>query len=206
MSRIQKGRFIVLDGVEGCGKSTQAAQLAASLRGQSIPVVLTHEPGGTAIGEGVRSLLLDPAYGEMHEITETLLFCAARAQHMLEVIVPALDSGQTVICDRFTSSTVVYQGYAGGVGIETIHLLNDIATGGVQPDLLIILDIDPAEGMRRKHADRMDRIEGRPLEFHQRVREGFIRHAASLGQRAVVVDGDRAPQDIAADILALVAQ
>lgn len=197
-------RFIVLDGVEGCGKSTQAQLLAQALGSQGVPVVLTYEPGGTAVGEAVRGLLLDPAYADMHELTEAFLFCAARAQHVLEVVRPALEAGKVVICDRFASSTYVYQGYAGGVGAEVVTRLNDVATGGLQPDLLIILDVDPGVGRRRKQGDRADRIEQKPLDFHQAVREGFLDYAARLGDRAVVLDADLDPSVLAARILELV--
>jgi dTMP kinase len=199
-----KARFIVLDGVEGCGKSTQARLLAEALQQQGVKVVLTHEPGGTAVGEAVRGLLLDPAFADMHELTETFLFCAARAQHLLEVIRPALESGKAVICDRFASSTYVYQGYAGGVGPEAVTALNDLATGGLQPDLLIVLDLDPSVGRRRKQSDATDRIEQKPLDFHQAVRDGFLDYAARLGGRAVVLDADLDATVLSERILALV--
>lgn len=197
------GSFIVLDGVEGCGKSTQARLLAAALEQQGVQMVLTHEPGGTAIGEAIRELLLDPD-NEMHELTETFLFCAARAQHVLEVIRPALESGHTVICDRFASSTMVYQGLAGGVGVEQVEALNSYATGGLQPDLLIILDLDPLAGLRRKSAERADRIEMKSMEFHQQVREGFLAYAESLGERAAVIDADRPPEVVAPEVAEVV--
>lgn len=197
-------RFIVLDGVEGCGKSTQAQLLAAALEAEGVPVLLTHEPGGTAIGEAVRKLLLDPDFADMHELTETFLFCAARAQHCLEVIRPALHAGKVVICDRFASSTYVYQGYAGGIGPEAVTALNEVATAGLQPDLLVILDLDPTVGMRRKQGDAADRIERKSLSFHQAVREGFREYAAQLGDRAVVLDADLEAEVLAQRLLALV--
>lgn len=201
---LPEARFIVLDGVEGCGKSTQARLLTDGLIEQGVPVVLTHEPGGTAIGEAVRALLLDTAYDGMHELTETFLFCAARAQHVLETIRPALEAGKIVACDRFASSTYVYQGYAGGIGPTTVTALNDLATGGLQPDLVIILDLDPEVGRRRKRGYREDRIERKPLDFHQAVRDGFLDYAARLGDRAVVLDADLAPAALAERILAQV--
>jgi dTMP kinase len=197
-------RFIVFDGVEGCGKSTQARLLGEALAVRGERVVETLEPGGTAIGEAIRHLLLNPEFGEMHELTEAFLFCADRAQHVLEVVRPALEAGKVVISDRYASSTMVYQGFAGGLGAEAVEVLTWYATKGLQPDLLIVLDMDPAEGVRRKRGDLADRIEQKSLEFHQRVREGFVQYAEHLGGRALVLDGDRPAEVIAADVLALV--
>ncbi|MEI6500679.1 MAG: dTMP kinase [Armatimonadota bacterium] len=197
-------RFIVFDGVEGCGKSTQARLLGEALAALGEQVVETLEPGGTAIGEAIRSLLLNPAFSEMHELTEAFLFCADRAQHVLEVIRPAVESGKIVISDRYASSTMVYQGFAGGLGAEAVEVLTWYATKGLQPDLLIILDIDPGEGVRRKVGDQADRIEQKSQEFHQRVRAGFRQYAEHLGSRAVVLDGDRPAEVIAAEVLGLV--
>ncbi len=199
-------RFIVFDGVEGCGKSTQARLLGEALEAQGHRVMLTLEPGGTAVGEAVRHCLLNPAFEEMHELTEAFLFCADRAQHVLEVVRPALEAGQIVISDRYSSSTTVYQGYAGGVGAETVETLNRIATHGLQPDLLIVLDLDPMVGLRRKRGDLADRIERKSLDFHRRVREGFIAYAESLGPRAVILDADRDQVAIAHNVLELVLQ
>jgi dTMP kinase len=204
--RPSPARFIVLDGVEGCGKSTQAKMLAAALEERGVPTLLTYEPGGTQVGEAIRQLLLNPEFAEMHELTEAFLFCAARAQHVLEVIQPALHAGTTVICDRFASSTMVYQGYAGGLGAEAVEVLNWYATRGLNPDLLVILDLDTTTGQRRKKGQLADRIEQKSLEFHERVREGFLAFAEQQGERAVVLDADRAAEVIAADILQLVAE
>lgn len=197
-------RFIVFDGVEGCGKSTQARLLGEALEAEGRRVVLTLEPGGTAIGEAVRHCLLNPAFEEMHELTEAFLFCADRAQHVLEVVEPALEAGSIVISDRYSSSTIVYQGLAGGLGAETVEMLNNVATRGLQPDLLVVLDLDPIVGLRRKRGDLADRIERKSLDFHRRVRDGFIDYAQSLGDRAVIVDADRDAVAIANDILGLV--
>ena len=193
------GLFIVLDGVEGCGKSTQIRLLADHLRAQGREVVVTVEPGGTPVGQRVRELLLDPQYPEMTPLTEVLLFCASRAQHCDEVIRPALNAGKVVVCDRFASSTIVYQGIAGDVGLAIVRAINAAATGGLEPDLLIVLDLDPAAGMRRKFGDAAasgDRIEEKSLEFHQRVRQGFLDYAAECGPRAVVIAALNPPKRI----------
>ena len=198
--------FIVLDGADGCGKTTQAKLLAEALQRRGVEAILTHEPGGTPAGERIRDVLLSPATGDLNPLTEALLFCADRAQHVLEVVRPALEAGQIVISDRYSSSTTVYQGHAGGVGAETVETLNRIATHGLQPDLLIVLDLDPMVGLRRKRGDLADRIERKSLDFHRRVREGFIAYAESLGPRAVVLDADRDQVAIAHNVLELVLQ
>jgi dTMP kinase len=194
-----KPLFIVLDGVEGCGKSTQVKLLAARLEQDGAQVVVTHEPGGTPVGERIRTLLLDPAYPEMTALTEVMLFCASRAQHCAQIIAPALAAGKMVVCDRFASSTAVYQGYAGGLGMETIVGVNAVATGGLEPDLLVVLDLDPALGMRRKFGEKPahgDRIEEKSAQFHQKVREGFLEYARLRPERSVVVSADAPPEEI----------
>lgn len=196
-------RFIVFDGVEGCGKSTQVRMLAEHLRARGHQVVVTHEPGGTPVGERIRALLLDPGHPEMSPLTELMLFCASRAQHCDQLIRPALAAGRLVICDRFASATVVYQGYAGGLGMEVAEQVNAVATGGLDPDLLFILDLDPAVGLQRKlggHLAGADRIEGKSLDFHHRVREGFLRYAARHPESAVVIPGDGEPQAVHARV------
>jgi len=195
-------RFIVLDGVEGCGKSTQAELLARCLRQRGEQVTLTHEPGSTAVGEAIRSILLDSSL-QMSALTEAFLFCASRSQHMQEVIEPALEAGNIVVCDRFSSATAAYQGYAGGLGLELFRRLDDVATGGRQPDMIIILDIDPAAGRQRKQSatGQPDRIERKGDDYHRRVRAGFLEYACQLGSRAAVVSAVGSPQQIHQAIL-----
>jgi len=195
-------RFIVLDGVEGCGKSTQAELLAQCLRQMGEPVVVTYEPGGTATGEVIRSILLDSSL-QMSALTEAFLFCASRAQHIQEVIEPALEASKIVVCDRFSSATAAYQGYAGGLDLELFKQLDDIATGARQPDMTIILDIDPAAGRWRKQSatGQPDRIERKGDDYHCRVRAGFLEYARQLGSRAAVVSADGSPQQIHQAIL-----
>ena len=195
-------RFIVLDGPEGCGKSTQVQLLARRLQGIGEEVVVTHEPGGTPTGEAIRSILLE-ADLNMGALTEALLFCASRAQHMQDVIMPALQAGKVVVCDRFSASTAAYQGYAGGLGLELFEQLDDVATGGRQPDMTVILDLDAAVGRGRKQAvgTTPDRMERKDDLYHQRVREGFLAYAQRLGERAVVVDADRSFEEVHQQIL-----
>jgi dTMP kinase len=207
------GRFIVLDGVEGCGKTTQAGLLAARLQEKGIPHLLTHEPGGTPLGRRLRHLLLEDE-AQMTSLTEVLLFCADRAEHVASVIVPALLAGRWVICDRFSSSTFAYQVWAGEADQTAFLAVDEIAreplkrvrgeqTGSGQPDLTIILDLDPATGRARKAAPDSppDKIEQRSADYHRRVREGFLRYARDLAGAAVVVAADREPPAILREIL-----
>lgn len=195
-------RFIVLDGVEGAGKSTQLARLAADLRLAGADVLVTFEPGGTPVGAAVRALLLAPEYPEMTPLTEALLFCASRAQHCDEVIRPALDAGRIVLCDRFSASTFAYQGFAGEVGEELIERLDAAATGGLVPDMTIILDLSPEEGLRRKFGPGAppgagaDRIERNTLAFHRRVRDGFHEYARRYPERTAVVDASGTEEEV----------
>ncbi len=196
--------FIVLDGADGCGKTTQAKLLAEALQRRGVEAILTHEPGGTPAGERIRDVLLSPATGDLNPLTEALLFCADRAQHVNTLIMPALQDGKTVVCDRFASSTAVYQGFAGGLGFELVQKLNDIATGGLRPDLLVVLDVDLRTARERMHHGRLDRIEQYSERFHDDVRQGFIEYARLLGERAVVVDGSGSAEDVHEEIMRMV--
>ena len=199
-------RFIVLDGVEGAGKSTQLARVAEALRAAGEDVLVTVEPGGTPVGEAIRALLLAPDYPQMTPLTEALLFCASRAQHVQQVIRPALAEGRLVLCDRFSAATFAYQGHAGGVGEELVVALDEAATGGLVPDMTIILDLPPEEGLRRKFGDgpgdTADRIERNELEFHRRVRAGFHAYARRCPDRTAIIDAARSEDEVFAAICA----
>jgi len=201
-------RFIALEGIDGAGKSTQLARVAAALRLAGADVVVIFEPGGTPVGAAVRELLLAPEYPEMTPLTEVFLFCASRAQHCEEVIRPALDAGRVVLCDRFSASTFAYQGHAGGVGEDLVVRLDAEATGGLVPDMTIILDLPPEEGLRRKFgpgarpgADA-DRIERNTLEFHRHVREGFHEYARRYPERTAIVDASGSEHEVFAAVSA----
>ncbi len=177
-----RGRFISIEGGDGSGKTTQIQLLIKKLEEEGIDILFTREPGGTVISEKIRSLILDPAHIEMKDMTEALLYASARAQLVGEVIKPAIEEGKTVICDRFVDSSVVYQGHARELGIETIEDINSYAIRGLYPDLTILLDIDPDEGLHRKKSQKeLDRMEMQALDFHKKVSEGYrllaIRHA-----------------------------
>ena len=175
---MHKSRFIVLDGPDGCGKSTQTLILAEALTRRAIPIITVRDPGATRVGEKVREILLDRAHTELTPMAECLLFMASRAQLIGERIRPALAAGKTVLCERWVTSTVCYQGYAGGLDPEEIWRLSEGATGGLVPDLTLILDVDAGEGIARL-SSAPDLVESRSIEFHRRVREGFKEIAAS---------------------------
>lgn len=199
-------RFIVLDGVEGAGKSTQLARLAAALTEAGEDVVVTVEPGGTPVGGAIRELLLSPAHA-IAPLTEVFLFCASRAQHCDEVIRPALEAGRVVLCDRFSAATFAYQGHAGEVGEERVLRLDAEATRGLVPDLTIILDLPPGEGFTRKFgaggAAEADRIERNERAFHERVREGFHRYASRFPERTAIVDASGSEDEVFARLCAV---
>ena len=186
-----RGWFITIEGPEGAGKTTQAARLEAHLRDAGIAVIRTREPGGTALGERIRDLLLDVAGGDhrIDPLADALLFSAARRQLVEEVIRPALAVATSVVCARFADSTLAYQGYGSGLPLEDLRALERVATGGLRPDLTILLDLSPEVGLGRKAPDDRTRFElAFDLAFHRRVREGFLDLAAREPDRFAVVD------------------
>jgi dTMP kinase len=197
-----RGRLIAFEGVEGAGKSTQLELLRQALEKAGHRVVTTREPGGTPVGEQVRSILLDRG-SSLSARTEALLFAAARAQLVEQVIGPALQRGEVVLCDRYLDSSLAYQGVGRDLGRDSVAAINRFATGGLLPDLVVLLRLDPAVGLARERGSR-DRIEGQDLEFHQRVARGFLDLAAAAPERFVVVDGAQAVDQIAAEVRAAV--
>jgi dTMP kinase len=203
-----RGAFITFEGPEGCGKTTHAGALAARLDAAGKAVVRVREPGGTATGEAIREILQHHGSGEpLHPETELFLFEACRAQLVRDVIHPALDAGKWVVCDRFADSTLAYQGAGRGLAFERLVALNDTATGGLSPDLTFLLDVDPAEGLRRAIArrtrtdgNRPDRFEDEAMDFHVRVREGFLSLARLHPERIVVLDTRRAADAVDEDV------
>jgi dTMP kinase len=195
------GLFIAFEGVEGCGKSTQIIHLKHYLESQGYDVMITREPGGTPIGEAIRSVLLEPAYQAMTAMTEVLLYEAARAQHVAERIRPALAAGQIVLSDRFADSTTAYQCGGRGLSREWIERLHTIAADGLWPDLTVVLDVPVAMGLERAEQESpRDRIESEPLAFHERVREAFLTLAKAEPHRVKVIDGTRNAEVVAAEI------
>lgn len=194
--------FITFEGPEGCGKSTQAQLLANALIGQGIKVKLTREPGGDPVSEEIRRILLDGADHSVTDRTEVLLYEAARAQHTEHVIRPHLADGFVVICDRFTDSTVAYQGYGSGLDLQMIRLLNSFATGGIEPDITLLLDIDTETGLKRQQ--EWNRMERKAVEYHRRVRQGFLEEARLHPERIIVLDASEDIESIHRRILAIV--
>lgn len=181
------GLFITFEGGEGCGKSTQSRLLLKKLEQQNVPVVLTHEPGGTALGNELRKTLKRKQGSSISPQAELFLLAASRAQLVSELIRPALEKGKVVLCDRFTQSTMVYQGYGRGLDFTAIKMVNNIATRYLNPDLIILLDISPEQGLARKQSLK-DRFELEDLSFHRRVREGYVKMAAAEPDRWLVID------------------
>lgn len=195
-----RGRFIAFEGGEACGKSTQSARLAGALG-----ALLTREPGGTAIGRQIRSLVLDPATVDLSPRAEALLMAADRAQHVAELVEPALAAGRHVVTDRFAGSSIAYQGFGRGLPIEEIRQLSMWATGGIWPDLIVLLDVPVDEADRRLGTDR-DRMEAEPTSFHAAVSAGFHTQAAAEPDRWVVIDGTPGIDDVAKAVSAAVAE
>ena len=184
--------FVTFEGPEGSGKSTVLKEIARRLEAEGIAVVTTREPGGSPVGEEVRKVLLHGQ--ELEPIAELFLFLADRAQHGAAVIRPALAKGHYVLCDRYADSTVVYQGHARGLDKERLRSLNDMATGGLRPDLTILLDLEPEIGLSRVR-DR-DRLDDEPIEFHRRVRDGFLCEAERQPERWRVIDASQPLADV----------
>ena len=181
------GLFITFEGGEGCGKSTQSRLLLKKLGQQNIPAVLTHEPGGTALGDELRKVLKRKRDSFISPQTELFLLAASRVQLLAEIIRPALEEGKVVVCDRFTHSTLVYQGYGRGLDLTIVETINNIATQDLKPDLTILLDISPEQGLARKRSLK-DRFELEDLSFHRRVREGYVKIAAAEPDRWLAID------------------
>lgn len=181
------GLFITFEGGEGCGKSTQSRLLLKKLEQRNIPVVLTHEPGGTVLGNELRKTLKRKRDSSISPQAELFLLAASRAQLAAELIRPALEEGKVVLCDRFTHSTMVYQGYGRGLDFTAIKMVNNMATRNLNPDLIILLDISPEQGLARKRSLK-DRFELEDLSFHRRVREGYVKMAAAEPDRWLVID------------------
>lgn len=205
------GFFITFEGVEGSGKSTQMEMLKGYLEARGEDVLALREPGGTLLGEKVRGILLNSSDEPVDPMAELFLYEACRAQVVANVIRPALKSGRTVICDRFTDSTLAYQGYARGLPLDAVREMNERATGGLAPGLTILIDLSPEEGLKRawaringKRGSLEDRFEKESVLFHKKVREGYLKIAESESTRVRVVDGAREIPVIHRDICAII--
>ena len=205
-----EGLFITFDGPEGCGKSTQAQLLADLLESIGYDVVLTCDPGGTEIGDKIRQIILDSDNTQMAVLTELFLFLASRNQLVVENIAKQLNNGTIVICSRYTDATLVYQGYARGLDLDMLDKLNAVATDNISPDLTILLDIDPEIGLQRvqerykSRSDEMDRIEEEMLEFHQKVRNGYLELCKQEPRRIKKINAEDTIENIQVQVKELV--
>jgi dTMP kinase len=184
------GLLITVEGIDGSGKTTQLERLAAYCQSRGLEVLLTREPGGTPLGVQLRTVLLAGEPGSVDPLAELLLYAADRAQHVRQVILPALEAGKMVLCDRYTDASLAYQGYGRGFALPLVQQLNQLATGGLLPDRTLLYDLEVAEGLRRtrhrgfaREADGLDRLDREAVEFHQRVRQGYLAVAAEAPDR-----------------------
>jgi dTMP kinase len=198
-----KGKFYTFEGIDGCGKSTQLARVAERLRSSGVPCLVTREPGGAAISEKIRELLMSIDNKGMCSETELLLYLAARAQHVREIIKPAIDRGEIVLCDRFEQATFAYQGGGRGLDVDTIRGINSFATGGIVPDMTFIIDISVEISQERlnKIGKGKDRMESAGAQFFERVRAGYIDAAKAFPQRIKLLDGTKGLDELTGEIL-----
>lgn len=199
---MKRGFFITFEGGEGSGKSIQVEILTSHLREKGYPVIVTREPGGTRIGEQIRAITHNTENVDMEATTEAYLMAAARAQHVAQVIEPALEAGKIVVCDRFVDSSIVYQGYGRKLGAEAIARLNDMAVNGAVPDLTILLNVSPTIGLKRraKSLKARDRLDLQQKEFYDRIYQGYLDLAKRERKRYVVIDANRPIVEVATDI------
>lgn len=203
-----RGLFITLEGIDGCGKSTQREMLAEQLKRRGFEIVVTREPGGTEIGEGIRQLLVSDASVHIAPTTELLLYVAARAQHVAELIRPSVDAGRIVISDRYTDSTVAFQGYGRGLDLDVIESLNRFATGDLKPDLTIVFDLDPntarSRSVSRPVGGLLGAFDEQHADFHQRMRAGYLKLAKNDPSRIHVVDASGSADETHGQVMSVV--
>jgi len=201
---MQRGKFITFEGCDGCGKSTQLRMLSEFLKKSGIPHIFTREPGGGKISESIREILLNGKNTEMTDECEALLYAAARAQHLREIVEPALEAGKLVICDRYVDSSLAYQAYARGLGVDFVKKINAFALEQYLPDLTVFIDLSPEDAFKRKNgADENDRLEQAGMAFHQKVYAGYQEIAKEYPERVKRVDGKKTPQGIFEDVVKL---
>jgi dTMP kinase len=197
-----RGIFITIEGPDGSGKTTALQQVVPRLQQEmNRKVVATREPGGSPIAEKIRSLILDPSHTDMDSRTEALLYAASRRQHLIEKVLPVLESGDVIFCDRFVDSSIAYQGYARGIGEEGIREINQFATEGIEPNVTLYIDVPAEVGIQRIHANlderEYNRLDQEKLAFHEKVRAGYLQLAKANPERIVVVDGTMNREEVA---------
>ena len=206
---MKKKIFIAFEGGEGAGKSTILDKIYDWMKDENIPCIKTREPGGIKISEQIRSVILDNNNTEMDERTEALLYVAARRQHLVEKIIPALNEGKVVLCDRFIDSSLAYQGYARGIGMDEILEINKFAIGEYMPNLSIFFDLDPGEGLKRINKDNnreVNRLDNEKLDFHNKVREGYYKILEKDKDRIVKIDASKSIDKVYEDVKYIIRQ
>ena len=206
---MKKGLFIAFEGGEGAGKSTVLDKIYNWMKDENIPCIKTREPGGIKISEQIRSVILDNNNTEMDERTEALLYAAARRQHLVEKIIPALNEGKVVLCDRFIDSSLAYQGYARGIGMDEILEINKFAIGEYMPNLSIVFDLAPSEGLKRINIDNnreVNRLDNEKLDFHNKVREGYYKILEKDKDRIVKIDASKSIDKVYEDVKYIIRQ
>lgn len=203
------GLFITIEGPDGAGKTSLIKTLAPRLSEKmTVDLLLTREPGGIPISEKIREIILDPQHTEMDERTEALLYAAARRQHLVEKVVPAIAAGQLVLCDRFVDSSLAYQGAGRGIGMAEVASINEFACDGLVPDLTLYIDVDAETGLARIQKGRttaeLDRLDNESLSFHHRVREGYLKLVAENPERIVTIDGSQSIEAVCEDCLKII--
>ncbi len=203
---MNKGFMVVFDGSNGAGKTTVIKSVEKYLISKGLDVLLTREPGGTPIGEKIRDVILDPKTPEMSFMTELMLFGAGRAQHIQEKIIPALSAGKIVISDRFDAATFSFQHFARGIDLETIIKINDLALNGFSPNMNIILDLDPAEGLKRvqSRGEGLDRLEDEKADFLIRARNGYLKQAEQSPDKFEVIDASQSKEKVLEDVIQVI--
>ncbi|EKE04709.1 MAG: Thymidylate kinase [uncultured bacterium] len=200
----KRGLFITFEGIDGSGKSTQLNKVAEFLKEKNIDCIITRDPGGTDLGSKLRNILLNYE-GKIYPLCELFLYLADRAQHVDEKIIPALNSGTVVLCDRYIDSTIAYQGYARGLNIEELVSLNNFATHTLWPDLTLIFDINPEISLKRV-GDNKDRLESESINFHKKVREGYLELAKQHPSRIKIINSNQSIEDIYKDVMQIIKQ
>jgi len=202
---MSRGLFITFEGPEGSGKSTQSKRVHQHIASRGLNALWTREPGGTPVGDKIRSILIDPENAGMSDLTEVLLLAACRNQHVDQVITPGVEAGKIIVCDRFADSTLAYQGYGRGVDMSHLIYLHNMVTKGLAPDLTILVDIESERGLARVQSrgevQGGDRIEREGLEFHRKLRKGYLEMASNYPARYEIIDGDRTQDEVFQDIL-----
>lgn len=196
---MNKGRFITIEGIEGSGKSTLIGKLKRYIEAQGYEVVMTREPGGSEIAEQIRSVILNRQNINMDGMTEALLYAAARRQHLMEKVIPAIEGGKIVLCDRFIDSSLAYQGHARGLGLDKVYAINQVAIEGCIPDITLYLDLDPEKGLARINADQnreVNRLDLEHLSFHYKVREGYQILLERFPERMFLINADQPTDDV----------